>query len=75
MTYLGSNVESVEVTEEAVMGMSTPTFSYAQVLTSFALSEIHIFVARRGQIGAPKDQRADPLALTGGSTDHMAIFS
>jgi len=26
----GSNVESVEVTEEAVMGMSTPTFSYAQ---------------------------------------------
>merc|ERR1712059_147163 len=26
----GSNVESVEVTEEAVMGMSSPTFYYAQ---------------------------------------------
>ena len=27
----GSNVESVEVTKEAVMGMSGPTFYYAQV--------------------------------------------
>lgn len=26
----GSNVESVEVTKEAVMGMSGPTFYYAQ---------------------------------------------
>ena len=27
----GSNVESVEVTEEAVKGMSGPTFYYAEV--------------------------------------------
>ena len=32
---------------------------------------ITIGVARRCQIGAPKDQRADPLALTGGSTGHV----
>ena len=29
--FLGSNVESVEVTEEAVKGMSGPTFYYAEV--------------------------------------------
>ena len=28
----GSNVESVEVTKEAVMAMSGPTFYYAQVI-------------------------------------------
>jgi len=27
----GSNIECVEVTEEAVLGMSSPNFSYAEV--------------------------------------------
>ena len=33
----GSNVESVEVTKDAVLGMSAPTFYYAQVWIWFKL--------------------------------------
>ena len=38
--FEGSNVESVEVTKEAVMGMSGPTFYYAQVIQ---LNEIFLW--------------------------------
>ena len=34
---IGSNVESVEVTEEAVKGMSGPTFYYAEVSSILVL--------------------------------------
>ena len=33
----GSNVESVEVTKDAVLGMSGPTFYYAQVCTVYMM--------------------------------------
>ena len=36
--FEGSNVESVEVTKEAVMGMSGPTFYYAQVTIATSTS-------------------------------------
>ena len=35
--FEGSNVESVEVTKEAVMGMSGPTFYYAQVIQLYEI--------------------------------------
>lgn len=37
LRLLGSNVESVEVTEEAVKGMSGPTFYYAEVSSILVL--------------------------------------